>query len=213
MNEKHLDELLKKKSEKKTVFPKTEADFTAEFFCKIEQQEKERIIRFQLIFRVAAAAIFLLTAVAIFYLQSGSEQDTTPPLNSTAQTTASQVLSPTDSYAVIRNTLSVFGNDAAVVYINDELMTGDREREQAKNLVIVNLTEENGQQLTLQLACSDQDTIRLNSPQISGEIVASRCDSKTLVLDIDLNLNGKRLRLHMPAIRQEKDKYRGKSLS
>ncbi len=217
MNEKRLDELLKKKSGKTPAFTKTEAGFTADFFSKIEQQEQveqSRIIRFSWILRVAAVAVILLLAGAVLYLQTGGGQDkfAIPQVYSAAVSPQSGQRQ-SDSYAVIQNTLAVFGNETAVVYINDELMTGDRERGQAENLVVVNLVAENGKILNLQLACADQDMIRLNSPQITGEIITSRCDSKTLVLDIDLNLNGKRLRLNVPAIRRNGNRYTGDTLT
>ena len=50
----------------------------------------------------------------------------------------------------------------------------------------------------LKIACSDNDSITVNAPEISGNIIVSRSDRQTLVLDVDLLIQGKRINTQIP---------------
>ncbi len=201
MNEEKLNELLEYKRSAPVNFPKSEAEFTAEFFSRIEERktEKQRTIFFpDLVWRYAAGILLLLGISAVFLLPAGREAEESSGGN---------------PYAELSEAVRLFDGGTAVLFVNDDLCTGERSASAPENLICLIFSDRNGKTVRLSLACADQDTILLNMPGISGEIVASRCDGRTMMLDIDLNLNGKRLRLNIPAEQQGGNCYKGNILS
>ena len=191
MNETRLNSLLERKKSAQAHFPQNETEFAETFFRRIDERRKTRrtaLLRFAACFLVLSVA-----AVSVLLL----------PLTRKAFVTY-------NPYTGLAETVRLFGEDAAVLFVNDELYTGARSESPPDNLVILTLLDGNGKIIRLSLACSDQDTIYLDTPGISGEFVSSRCDGETLVLDLDLNWNVRRIRTDLPAIRRSGNHYDGR---
>lgn len=193
MNEKQLDSLLEEKSSMQTRFSQSEAEFAEAFFRRIDDERRKK--RHAILLRCAAGFLLLLTAAAVILPQMSEERSVS-----------------FNPYTKLSETVRLFGEDAAVLFVNEELYTGERSESPPENLVILTLLDEAGKRIRLSLACSDQDTIYLDTPGISGEIVTSRCDGETLVLDLDLKWNGRRLRIDLPATRRSGYHYDGGEL-
>jgi len=52
--------------------------------------------------------------------------------------------------------------------------------------------------IELKIACADNDSISVNAPGVSGNVIVSRSDRQTLVLDVDLFIQGKRINTQIP---------------
>ena len=189
MNEKELSELLERKRTLPIRFPQDDAEFTRAFFTRMETAEP----RPHFPFRRCAAGFLLMLAVAACFLL--------PRLK--------HAYVSYNPYTKLTETARIFGSETAVLFVNDELYTGERSGSTEGNLVILNLFLDNGKRLQLSLVCSDQDTIKLDMPGLSGEIVTSRCDQENLMLDLDIVLNGKRIRLCSPVAQRSGNRYCG----
>lgn len=193
MNEKDLNELLERKKSLPVCFPKDETEFAQDFFAKIETAEMRHNFHF---WRYAAGFLVMLSVAAFFLL----------PL-------LKKECFYYNPYTKLTETARVFGPDTAVLFVDDELYTGERSGSTGENQVILNLLQENGKQIQLSLVCSDQDAIKLDIPGLSGEIVTSRCDKDNLMLDLDLILNGKRIRLCAPVEQISENRYSGDEIA
>lgn len=189
MNEKDLNKLLERKKSLPIRFPKNETEFAQDFFTKIEAAETRHNFHF---WRYAAGFLVMLSLAAFFLL---------PQLKKECV-----YYNP---YTKLTETARVFGLDTAVLFVNDELYTGERSGSTGEYQIILNLLQKNGKRIQLSLVCSDQDSIKLDMPGLSGEIVTSRCDEKNLILDLDIILNGKRIRLCAPVKQRTGNRYSG----
>lgn len=185
-----LDRLLDEKRAVPAVFKTTEAEFTEQFFAKIKTEEKPRFSLHSVIPWIAAAAVVFVvfgSALTLFLIRE--------PVAARSQD------------RLLTETLRIFGDETAVVYLNDELITGERDPEsRAQNQIKLFLTGSDGKQIRLQLAASDHDTIAIGA----GSIVVSRCDAETLVLDLDLRLdNGQVIRSAVPVTDHGDNRYNG----
>ena len=193
MNEKDLNKLLERKKSPPIRFPKNETEFAQDFFAKIETAEMRHNFHF---WRYAAGFLVMLSLAAFFLL----------PL-------LKKEYVHYDLYTKLTETARIFGSDTAVLFVNDELYTGERSGSAEENQVILNLLLKNGKRIQLSLVCSDQDAIKLDMPGLSGEIVTSRCDKENLMLDLDLILNGKRIRFCAPVEQISENRYSGDEIA
>ena len=91
--------------------------------------------------------------------------------------------------------LRLFGDDVAVIFVGNDLVIGERmNSDTSSNILKIKLTND----IELKIACSDNDSITVNTPEISGNIIVSRSDRQTLVLDVDLLIQGKRINTQIP---------------
>ena len=90
--------------------------------------------------------------------------------------------------------VELFGNESAVLTLGDDLITAERNsRTTPSNFV--NFKLEAGKcRWDLALACADDDSLYFDDPEIKGTVVVSRTDKSTLVLDVDLEVNKKRVK-------------------
>ena len=140
MNETRLNSLLERKKSAQAHFPQNETEFAETLFRRIDERRKTRrtaLLRFAACFLVLSVA-----AVSVLLL----------PLTRKAFVTY-------NPYTGLAETVRLFGEDAAVLFVNDELYTGARSESPPDNLVILTLLDGNGKIIRLSLACSDQDTI------------------------------------------------------
>lgn len=189
MNEEDLNELLERKKYLPVCFPKNETEFAQDFFTKIEAEAPRHHFHF---WRYAAGFLVLLS-LAAFFLHPLLKKECVHY----------------NPYTKLTEAVRIFGSDTAVLFVNDELYTGESSGSTEKNQVILNLVQKNGKRIQLSLVCSDQDSIKLDMPGLSGEIVTSRCDGKNLMLDLDIILNGKRIRLCAPVEQRSGNRYSG----
>ncbi len=190
MNEKQLDELLKRKKSATVNFPKNEAEFAGDFFAKIE---KRRMIRFR--FLSYAAGLLIILGLAVFFAKSEIS------------------IQPDDTFVKVSETVRLFGGDAAVLFFGNELVTGERESAEVQSNLVDVKFQTGARKIDLELACSDSDSIYLDSNGVSGNVVVSRCDPSTLVIDIDLKINGRRIRTVIPVKRRSGNRYMSDSIS
>ncbi len=185
MNDKKLDELLALKKSVSGDFSKSTAEFSRDFFAQIEKQSRKRFN-----YLAWAAGFIILLGVTAFMLSLLKKPDV-----------------PYNPCAKLAETVRLFGREVAVIFLGNELVTGERDSSSLpKNFIDIDLAT-NGGELNLALACADNDSIMFDSPQYSGSIIASRCDDRTLVLDVDLTFNGKHLRTAIPVIQSNNNCY------
>ncbi len=192
MNDRQLDKLLELR--KKTVlrFSKDEKKFAEEFFAKIDPPAPHRFP----FLRCAAILLILIGVAAAFCLPLLRQ----PHLN-------------WNKYNKISEAVRLFGGDAAVIFFDNELITGEREAAGVpSNLVTISLWT-GTQKLDLSLACSDNDSIYLDDGIYSGDVVVSRPDATTLVLDLELKIDGKMVRTVIPAVRRVGNRYEADIIS
>ena len=193
MNETKLDELLERKKNIPVKFDRSKTEFADDFFAKVNRRRAGglHLLRY-------AAGFLLFAAAAVFAVRPGSR-----PYKPAAE-------SP---FVKIDEAVRVFGDNTAVLFFGDELVTGTRESSaRMKNYVDVRI-QSGGEKIDLSLVCADNDSIYLNGTDFSGDVIISRSDGSTLVLDVDLTIQGTKTRAVIPVVRRGNRHYSGKPLS
>ncbi len=182
MNDDRLEELLNEKRNSRPVFAKTGEEFADEFFRKVHAFPARRRLHW-----VAwAAALFVVLGVTTLLVSPHTER----PRNCG---------SVGDQYVRLKESVRLFGNRAAVFFFGDELVTGERDSESGQmNWVHIDLAGKGGKSWRLSLACTDDDSIRLDSDLATGTVVVSRCDAGTLVIDLEINYEGRAIHAVVP---------------
>ena len=177
MNNDSLEKLLEEKKAQTLSFEKSVETFTADFFAKTESRTPQRAHWFRAAALVAAAAGLVLWALLAMR---------PAPAASVAE------LDP------LAESLRLFGNDdVAVLFVDNDLVIGERLADSVpSNLLQLKLAGD----VSLKLACSDNDSISVNSPGVSGNVVVSKSDSTTLVLDVDLKIKNRRICTQIPVV-------------
>lgn len=188
MNDRQLDELLDLKKSVSVEFRKTPEEFAADFFNKVAERPERKS------HYLAWAAGFLIVASVMAALML--------PLRNPMQTDTK-----------LTEAVRLFGNDAAVLFLENELVTGERNSWGRPNNFIDIILDVGKKKIRLALACSDDDSITVENPSLSGAVVVSRLDASTLVLDLELCVNGKRIRTAIPVVRQGRNHYTEDKLS
>jgi hypothetical protein len=81
--------------------------------------------------------------------------------------------------------------------VDNDLVIGERFSGDApSNLLRLKLAGD----VDFQLACADNDSISVNTPRVSGNVIVSRSDSTTLVLDVDLKIKDRRICTQIPVV-------------
>ena len=177
MNDDRLEKLLNEKKAQTLSFEKSVDEFTAAFFAKAETRSAKRPhwLRNAAIF--AAAASLLIAAII-----------TLKPAPAVAFTE----LDP------LSESLRLFGSyEVAVLFVDNDLVIGERFSGDApSNLLRLKLAGD----VDFQLACADHDSISVNTPRVSGNVIVSRSDSTTLVLDVDLKIKDRRICTQIPVV-------------
>ncbi len=187
MNEKQLDELLERKKSVSVNFPKNEAEFCNEFLARLNRPP----VRSFHVWRYAAGFLIALGIASFFVWPTAKPKQTLVE----------------NLFVKVRETVRLFGSDAAVLFFGNELVTGERESTATPtNFVNVKL-QAGSKKIDLALACSDSDSIYLDKAEVSGNVVISRCDAYTLVLDVELTVNNRRVRMVIPVIRRSANRY------
>ena len=197
MNERQLDELLEQKKNSAVEFNRSTAEFSRDFFEKVDNRPFPpfHIRRY--------AAGILLPAVAVLAIFMTLKRDDR----------SDKIGFPPDPFVKVNEAARLFGNDSAVVFFGDELVTGSRESSM-KMTNYVNVTLQAGKKnLQLSLLCSDNDSIYLDGPDFSGNVIISRSDDSTLVLDMELTVRGEKTHTIIPAVRHAANRYQGSSVS
>lgn len=192
MNNDRLEELLERKRNSRPVFAKSGEEFSAEFFRNVHAvpAASRRLYR-------AAWAAGLLVAI-------GVTAAVLLPL-----TKEPHVCSLTEQYEKLAETVRLFGNRTAVFFFGDELVAGERDGEcRPVNFINIDLLVKK-ELVRLSLACSDDDSIRLNSEAAVGTVVVSRSDAGTLVVDLEIRHNGECIRLQIPVETRGRKYYYG----
>ena len=95
----------------------------------------------------------------------------------------------------MQESLRLFGDEVAVLFVGNDLVIGERLTEAPPdNILKVKLASD----IELKIACADNDSISVNAPGVSGNVIVSRSDRQTLVLDVDLFIQGKRINTQIP---------------
>ena len=194
MNEEQLEKLLAEKKARCFQFEQSEEEFLADFMVKTADCSRPRLpIRFWRYAAIVAAAIGIALPAWISRVDTADP----PPLQVPKQPVIAKTVPP-ESLDPMRESLRLFGNDVAVLFIDNDLVIGERLAEETpSNLLQVKLARG----VDLKIACADKDSISVNSPGISGNVIVSRSDQSTLVLDIDLLIEGHRVNTQIPVDR------------
>ena len=175
MNDDRLEKLLNEKKAQTLSFEKGVDEFTAAFFAKAETRSAKRPHWLRNAVFFAAAASLLIAAII-----------TLKPAPAVAFTE----LDP------LSESLRLFGRDeVAVLFVDNDLILGERFSDAPPSNLLQLKIDGN---VNLKLACSDNDSISVNSPGVSGNVIVSRSDSTTLVLDVDLKLQNRRICTQIP---------------
>ncbi|MEG1980505.1 MAG: hypothetical protein RR060_07235, partial [Victivallaceae bacterium] len=91
------------------------------------------------------------------------------------------------------NTMELFGSDVALMFVNDELIIGERHGngEDLRRWRLKVEDPASHQKYTLLVAGAENDALILESSEVSGTILISRSDADTLVFDVDINIQGR----------------------
>ena len=189
MNEEQLEKLLNEKRSQTFLFDKSEDDFLADFIKKTEQSlpRKNYFWRYAAAFAVAAG----LAVIAVISMQNNKGQiaGVINEHHASAKKMQDVSLDP------MQESLRLFGNDVAVIFVGNDLVIGERmNTESPSNVLNVKLANN----IELKIACADNDSISVNAPGVSGNVIVSRSDRQTLVLDVDLFIQGKRINTQIP---------------
>lgn len=204
MNEDRLEKLLKEKKDQVYHFNRSEEEFLAGFTAetKYRAAQKIHIWRYAAIFAaVAGLAVLAVTSMRNYSL---SVSETTKPVSAAINKV------PARSFDPMQESLRLFGDDVAVLFVDNDLVIGERmNRETPSNVLNVKLTDN----IELKIACADNDSISVNAPGVSGNIIVSRSDRQTLVLDVDLLILGKRINRQIPVDSKIQKNQSGRILS
>ena len=188
MDEDLLEKLLKEKKDRIYRFDQSEEDFLAGFMEKIERRpHKIHFWRYAAIF----AAVIGITVLALTSM-SGKTVPTSEITTLESQATNN---APGKSFDPMQESLRLFGDEVAVLFVGNDLVIGERmNTESPSNILYVKLTNN----IELKIACADNDSISVNAPGVSGNVIVSRSDRQTLVLDVDLLIQGKHINTQIP---------------
>ena len=188
MNEDILEKLLKEKKDRVYRFEQSEEDFLAGFMEKIERRpHRIHFWRYAAIF----AAVIGITVLALTSM-SGKTVPTSEITTLESQATNN---APGKSFDPMQESLRLFGDEVAVLFVGNDLVIGERmNTESPSNILNVKLAND----IELKIACADNDSISVNAPGVSGNVIVSRSDRQTLVLDMDLLIQGKRINTQIP---------------
>ena len=177
MNNDPLEKLLNEKKAQTLSFEKSVEEFTADFFAEAATRTRQRASYFRAAALFAAAAGLLIAALL------------------TWKPTPAATVAEVDPMA---ESLRLFGNDdVAVLFVDNDLVIGERFSGDApSNLLRLKLAGD----VDFQLACADHDSISVNTPRVSGNVIVSRSDSTTLVLDVDLKIKDRRICTQIPVV-------------
>ena len=189
MNEEQLEKLLNEKRSQTFLFDKSEEDFLADFIKKTEQSSprKNYFWRYAAAFAVAAG----LAVIAVISMQNNKGQiaGVINEHHASAKKMQDVSLDP------MQESLRLFGDEVAVLFVGNDLVIGERmNTESPSNVLNVKLANN----IELKIACADNDSISVNAPGVSGNVIVSRSDHQTLVLDVDLFIQGKRINTQIP---------------
>ncbi|MBO5681196.1 MAG: hypothetical protein J6T08_05725 [Lentisphaeria bacterium] len=189
MNEEQLEKLLNEKRSQTFLFDKSEEDFLADFIKKTEQSSprKNYFRRYAAAFAVAAG----LAVIAVISMQNNKGQiaGVINEHHASAKKMQDVSLDP------MQESLRLFGDEVAVLFVGNDLVIGERmNTESPSNVLNVKLANN----IELKIACADNDSISVNAPGVSGNVIVSRSDRQTLVLDVDLFIQGKRINTQIP---------------
>ena len=189
MNEEQLEKLLNEKKSQAFLFDKSEEEFLADFIKKTEHSSprKNHFLRYAAAFAVVSG----LAVIALISMQCATNQisETVAKHRAAAKNTQEAALKP------MLESLRLFGDDVAVVFVGNDLVIGERTTCDAPTNVL-NVKLSDG--VELKIACADNDSISVNAPGVSGNVIVSRSDHQTLVLDVDLFIRGKRINTQIP---------------
>ena len=188
MDEDLLEKLLKEKKDRIYRFDQSEEDFLAGFMEKIDHRpHRIHFWRYAAIF----AAVIGITVLALTSM-SGK---TVPPSEITTHESVATNNAPGKSFDPMQESLRLFGDEVAVLFVGNDLVIGERmNTESPSNVLYVKLSND----IELKIACADNDTISVNAPGVSGNVIVSRSDRQTLVLDVDLLIQGKHINTQIP---------------
>ena len=172
MNEEKLTELLKNRQQ--AALP----DFTVSpegFQQKLTVEINHFKARTRRIYKTLGA-IFVITAGILLY------QLHVPTPKAQTENPAQALLAP------LAEIQKLFNTDVALLMINDELVTGERlATGKVHNNIALKVTDSaTGKVFTLAFAGADNDSLQLDSPEWTGDIILSRSDESTLVIDLTL---------------------------
>lgn len=204
MNEDRLENLLKEKKDQVFHFNRSEEEFFAGFIAetKCHEAQKIHIWRYAAIF----AAVLGLAVLAVISMRNYPlpASETTKPVSMATNK------APARSFDPMQESLRLFGDDVAVLFVGNDLVIGERmNREMPSNVLNVKLADN----LELKIACADNDSISINAPGVFGNIIVSRSDRQTLVLDVDLLILGKRIHTQIPVDSKIQKNQSGRILS
>ncbi len=166
-----LDALLQRKAAGSVApgTPKPEA-FAAAFQNALRQRRRRALLRPL----TAAAALFLLS-IGLFV----GTRSAPPRVPAQVRT----------EFAKLTFAQNFLGPEVGVVFLNDELATGERllAGVPPRNRIALELVDRRtGFRTALAFAGADGDTIVLDTPQLSGEILLLPDDAGNLVVDLEL---------------------------
>ena len=175
MNEEQLEKLLKEKKDHVYHFTQSEEDFLAGFMEKIDHRpQKIHFWRYAAIFAAAASLVLMFLSMIPAKLNYSGKPTAVDPM---------------------QESLRLFGDEVAVLFVGNDLVIGERLTEAPPdNILKVKLANN----IELKIACADNDSISVNAPGVSGNVIVSRSDRQTLVLDVDLFIQGKRINTQIP---------------
>ena len=141
------------------------------------------------------AAIFAaVIGITVLALTSMSGKTVTTSEITTHKSVATNN-APGKSFDPMQESLRLFGDEVAVLFVGNDLVIGERmNTESPSNVLNVKLANN----IELKIACADNDSISVNAPGVSGNVIVSRSDRQTLVLDVDLFIQGKRINTQIP---------------
>ena len=178
MNNEQFEKLLQNKKDQSFHFEKSEEEFLADFLAATDRPAAHnfRFLRRAALFAVAAGA-----AIFIWFSMKPEEPVVSPEVD------------------LMTETLRLFaGDDVAVLFVDNDLVIGERTSdEHPENLLKVSLDEN----IELKIACANNDSISINSSNVYGNVIVSQSDSQTLVLDIDLLIQGRHINTKIPVER------------
>lgn len=188
MNEELLEKLLKEKKDQVYHFGQSEEDFIAGFMEKIDHRpQKIHFWRYAAIF----AAVIGITVLALASMSGKTVQSSEITTHESVATNNA----PGKSFDPMQESLRLFGDEVAVLFVGNDLVIGERmNTESPSNVLNVKLANN----IELKIACADNDSISVNAPGVSGNVIVSRSDRQTLVLDVDLFIQGKRINTQIP---------------
>lgn len=169
-----LDNLLEAKKTSASTVPAPDAEAVATAFLvglRRRQANRRRVIY--------ALAASLLLALSVFVALPDLKPSAAPK-------------SASGNKALLE-AQRLFGDQVAVAFLDGELVTGERLSSDKPNLrLALELVDPaTGKRSRLIFAGSDNDTITLDSPLLAGEIILSRSDCRTTVVEYRLRPGGR----------------------